>query len=320
MSTSSQSDLAVEFRGVAKTYRGSRGGKPVTALKGIDLSIENGDFFALLGPNGAGKSTAIGILCSLVVKSEGSVHVFGQDLDAAPMKVRSDIGLVNQEFNFAQFERVFDIVATQGGYYRLPRALARRRADEVLEQVGLADQRMQRGRELSGGMKRRLMIARALIHKPKLLVLDEPTAGVDIDARRTIWNLMRDLNTAGTTVILTTHYLEEAEELCRNVAIINHGDIVERSSIAHLLRQIDRQSFIVDVIREGKGKALVSDEAVLFEDSGGDRLEFTIPRDAFLNEAFSRLSDAGVRVSSVRPKANRIEQMFLQRTQGTATS
>jgi ABC-2 type transport system ATP-binding protein len=218
------------------------------ALKGIDLTVQQGDFFALLGPNGAGKSTTIGIICSLVNKTGGRVRVFGVDVDQDFASAKKFIGVVPQEFNFNVFEKVEDIVITQGGYYGLPRPVAQQRAEQYLKQLGLWDKRRNSARMLSGGMKRRLMIARALVHEPKLLILDEPTAGVDIEMRRQMWDFMQDINRRGTTIILTTHYLEEAESLCRNIAIIDQGRIVEQGSMRGLLRQLHREVFILDSV------------------------------------------------------------------------
>ena len=232
---------ALEIKNLSKTYSND-----VRALRGIDLSVERGDFFALLGPNGAGKSTTIGILFSLINKSGGTIEVCGIDIDENFSEAKRLIGIVPQEFNFNVFEKVRNIVVTQGGYYGLPRAIAEERADKYLKKLGLWDKRNDIGRELSGGMKRRLMIARALVHEPELLVLDEPTAGVDIEMRREMWNFLRDLNENDTTIILTTHYLEEAEMLCRNIAIIDQGAIVHHSSMKDLLRQLHTETFVLD--------------------------------------------------------------------------
>ena len=232
---------ALEIKNLSKTYSND-----VRALKGIDLSVERGDFFALLGPNGAGKSTTIGILFSLINKSGGTIEVCGIDIDENFSEAKRLIGIVPQEFNFNVFEKVRNIVVTQGGYYGLPRAIAEERADKYLKKLGLWDKRNDIGRELSGGMKRRLMIARALVHEPELLVLDEPTAGVDIEMRREMWSFLRDLNENDTTIILTTHYLEEAEMLCRNIAIIDQGAIVHHSSMKDLLRQLHTETFVLD--------------------------------------------------------------------------
>ena len=241
-------DEGLEIHNLRKTYRNGP-----EALCGIDLAVDEGDFFALLGPNGAGKSTAIGIISSLVNKSDGQVRVFGHDLDREPSAVKSCIGLVPQEFNFNQFEPVVEIVVNQAGYYGIPRREAYQRAEASLRQLDLWGKRDAQARELSGGMKRRLMIARALVHGPRLLILDEPTAGVDIEIRRSMWDFLREINASGTTIILTTHYLEEAESLCRNIAIINHGRIAERAGMNELLRRLHTETFVLDVRDELAG-------------------------------------------------------------------
>ena len=232
---------ALAISGLRKTY-----GNGFTALNGIELTVESGDFFALLGPNGAGKSTTLGIISSLVKKTEGKVAIFGHDIDTHFSEAKQHLGLVPQEFNFHVFEKVFDIVLNQAGYYGIPKAKARTRTEALLKQLELWDKRDTQARMLSGGMKRRLMIARALVHDPKLLVLDEPTAGVDIELRRSMWQFLKRINEAGTTIILTTHYLEEAEQLCRNIAIIRDGDIIENTNIKALLKRLDKEVFILD--------------------------------------------------------------------------
>jgi len=243
---------ALTIRQLRKTYANG-----FAALKGIDLDVAQGDFFALLGPNGAGKSTTIGVICSLVQKTGGTVEVFGTDIDANFPLAKRHLGVVPQEFNFNHFEKVGDILVTQAGYYGLPLALARERAQKYLHRLDLWDKREQPARNLSGGMKRRLMIARALVHEPRLLILDEPTAGVDIELRRSMWGFLQEINAAGTTIILTTHYLEEAESLCRNIAIIDHGEIVENTSMKQLLRTLDRETFVLDVrVRADQATAL----------------------------------------------------------------
>ncbi len=233
---------ALRIRQLVKTYRSG-----VTALHGIDLDVPDGDFFALLGPNGAGKSTTIGIVSSLVNKTAGRVEIFGHDLEAQAWAAKRLIGLVPQEFNFNQFEPVIEIVVNQAGYYGIPRHVARPRAEELLERLGLAAKARDMARELSGGMKRRLMIARALIHAPRLLILDEPTAGVDIELRRSMWEFLRETNAAGTTIILTTHYLEEAESLCRNIAIIDRGRLVEHTDMKSLLARLHTETFVLNL-------------------------------------------------------------------------
>ncbi|MGH8366784.1 MAG: ABC transporter ATP-binding protein, partial [Pseudomonas sp.] len=233
---------ALSIRQLTKTY-----GNGFQALSGIDLDVAEGDFFALLGPNGAGKSTTIGILSTLVNKTTGTVNIFGNDLDKSPAALKRSIGVVPQEFNFNQFEKTFDIVVTQAGYYGIPPKIAKERAEQYLTQLGLWDKRDVPSRSLSGGMKRRLMIARALVHEPRLLILDEPTAGVDIELRRSMWTFLTELNQKGITIILTTHYLEEAEQLCRNIGIIDHGTIVENTSMRNLLSQLHVETFLLDL-------------------------------------------------------------------------
>ena len=295
---------ALEIKNLSKTYSND-----VRALKGIDLSVERGDFFALLGPNGAGKSTTIGILFSLINKSGGTIEVCGIDIDENFSEAKRLIGIVPQEFNFNVFEKVRNIVVTQGGYYGLPRAIAEERADKYLKKLGLWDKRNDIGRELSGGMKRRLMIARALVHEPELLVLDEPTAGVDIEMRREMWNFLRDLNENDTTIILTTHYLEEAEMLCRNIAIIDQGAIVHHSSMKDLLRQLHTETFVLDA------RANLPEEMSLgaygFQRVDDRTLEVEVDKERNLNGVFEALSEQGIEISSMRNKTNRLEEMFV---------
>jgi len=297
-------EIALEIKSLSKTY-----GNEVHALKGIDLCVERGDFFALLGPNGAGKSTTIGILFSLINKSGGTVEVCGIDIDENFSEAKRLIGIVPQEFNFNIFEKVRNIVVTQGGYYGLPRAVAEERADKYLKKLGLWDKRNDIGRELSGGMKRRLMIARALVHEPELLVLDEPTAGVDIEMRREMWDFLRDLNKNDTTIILTTHYLEEAEMLCRNIAIIDQGSIVHHSSMKDLLRQLHTETFVLDA-------RTILPENIQMDHFGLQRLdehtlEVEVDKEQDLNEVFEALSAQGIQISSMRNKTNRLEEMFV---------
>jgi ABC-2 type transport system ATP-binding protein len=279
------------------------------ALKGIDLNVEEGDFFALLGPNGAGKSTTIGIIFSLINKSSGKVSIFGRDIDEDFAAAKMDIGIVPQEFNFMAFEKVFDIVATQAGYYGIPRKLACERAEKYLTRLGLWDKRNVQARMLSGGMKRRLMIARSLVHEPRLLILDEPTAGVDIEMRRSMWEFLKDINAGGTTIILTTHYLEEAEQLCRNIAIIDRGEIVEDTSMRALLRQLQREVFVLDTHK------YLPDPLALpgFESERMDNhcMEVAINRGQSVNELFEVLSEAQIEISSMRNRANRLEELFV---------
>ncbi|SDK29488.1 ABC transporter ATP-binding protein [Microbulbifer yueqingensis] len=295
---------ALSIRNLEKTYDNG-----FQALKGISFDVQPGDFFALLGPNGAGKSTTIGIICSLVRKTGGSVSIFGIDIDRDFAAAKRLLGVVPQEFNFSQFEKVYDIVCTQGGFYGMPRKLAEERTEKYLKQLGLWDKRSTQARMLSGGMKRRLMIARALIHEPKLLILDEPTAGVDIELRRSMWTFLQEINSQGTTIILTTHYLEEAESLCRNIAIIDKGDIVENTSVRALLKTLNREVFILDV-RETLDQCpdLGGFEGRLLDENS---LEVTVEKGQSLNDLFTRLGEQGVAVVSMRNRANRLEELFV---------
>lgn len=295
---------ALEIRGLKKTY--SNG---FEALKGIDLTVEEGDFFALLGPNGAGKSTTIGIVTSLVNKTAGSVKVFDADLQSAPMKVKRYLGLVPQEFNFNMFEPVEEIVINQAGYYGVEPAQAKQRAEESLKKLGLWEKRRSMARSLSGGMKRRLMIARALVHDPKLLILDEPTAGVDIELRRSMWQYLREINQRGTTIILTTHYLEEAEQLCRNVAIIDNGEIIENTSIKALINKLDKETMILDLKQPLTSTLELPDYPLQATDT--HTIEVEVRREQGLNPLFTELSQRGIEVLSMRNKANRLEELFL---------
>ncbi len=286
------------------------------ALKGIDLKVEQGDFFALLGPNGAGKSTTIGIICSLVAKTSGKVAVFDTDIDVDFAVAKKNIGIVPQEFNFNQFEKAADILVSQAGYYGLPAPIARQRAEKYLKKLGLWDKRDIPSRMLSGGMKRRLMIARALVHEPRLLILDEPTAGVDIEMRRSMYDFLKEINASGTTIILTTHYLEEAEALCRNIAIINHGKIVENSSMRGLLRQLNKEVFILDcaqVIPED-----VSVPGFVSRRLDEHCLEVEVEKGQNINRMFAELDKRGIAISSLRNRANRLEEMFVKLVEGTA--
>lgn len=308
---------ALAIEGLRKTY--SNG---FVALHGLDLQVEVGSFFALLGPNGAGKSTTIGIITSLVNKSSGRVQVFGHDLDRDPQAVKRCIGLVPQEFNFNTFEPVGEIVVNQAGYYGIPRAEAWRMAEHYLGELGLWEKRREMARNLSGGMKRRLMIARALVHDPQLLILDEPTAGVDIEIRRSMWSFLRTINAEGRTIILTTHYLEEAEQLCREVAIIDDGRIIEHTSIRQLLTQLDRETVILDLQTplEPVPDRLFSTEGFEFRQIDPLTLEVDITRGRDLNTLFRQLNDAQVVVRSMRNKANRLEELFLRLTQPADSS
>ncbi len=294
---------ALTISGLTKTYRGG-----VQALKGVDLNVAEGDFFALLGPNGAGKSTSIGIISSLVNPSSGDVKVFGYDLHTQKELAKSCIGLVPQEFNFNQFETVLQIVVNQAGYYGVPRQVANERAEKYLTQLDLWEKRNARARELSGGMKRRLMIARALMHEPKMLILDEPTAGVDIEIRRSMWRFLEEINNQGITIILTTHYLEEAEMLCRNIAIIDKGQIVENTSMKALLSKLNMETFVLDVQGETRQLKLEGFENRLLDPT---TLEVDVAKSDGLNPVFSQLSEQGIQVMSMRNKANRLEELFV---------
>ncbi len=304
---------ALSISNLYKTYAGG-----TQALKGIDLEVEQGDFFALLGPNGAGKSTAIGIISSLVNKTSGSVSVFGHDIDKELTQAKQNLGLVPQEFNFNMFEGVEQIILQQAGYYGIDRKEAKRRAQPLLEELGLWDKRNSQSRELSGGMKRRLMIARGLIHSPKLLILDEPTAGVDIELRRSMWDFMQRLNEQGTTIVLTTHYLEEAESLCRNIAIINQGEIVQNTDMKSLLAQLDMETFVLDT--QGLPEQLpdFSDYEIRRRDDS--TLEVDVQKGAGVNGVFAALSEHNISVLSMRNKANRLEELFVRMVESGANS
>ena len=295
---------ALSLRGLYKQYKNG-----IVALDGIDLIVEEGDFFALLGPNGAGKSTTIGIISSLVSKTRGRVEVFGHDIDDELEAVKSCIGLVPQEFNFGVFEKVVNIVVNQGGYYGLNRQLARERAEKYLRKLELWDKRNAQARQLSGGMKRRLMIARALVHEPRLLILDEPTAGVDIEIRRSMWDFLREINAQGTTIILTTHYLEEAENLCRNIAIIDHGRIIENTSMKRLLAQLNMETFILDTAEPVADVPRLDGYAL--ERIDDHTLSVDVPKEEGLNELFTQLSRHGIEIISMRNKTNRLEELFM---------
>jgi ABC-2 type transport system ATP-binding protein len=296
---------ALALRQLTKIYKNG-----IKALKGIDLEVAEGDFFALLGPNGAGKTTAIAIVTSLVNKTSGTVEVFGHDMDRELETAKSCIGVVPQEVNFNMFESVFTIVVNQAGFYGIPRALAKQRAEKYLKQLQLWERRNSIARALSGGMKRRLMIARALMHEPRLLILDEPTAGVDIEIRRSMWEFLRDLNEQGTTIILTTHYLEEAENLCRNVAIIEGGRIIERDSMVNVLRKLQTEIFVLNL----GGSLSAAPELPGFRATLADdhTLEVEVSKGQSLNEIFARLSAQGIEVNSMRNKVNRLEELFIR--------
>ncbi|CCQ12649.1 putative ATP-binding component of ABC transport system [Pseudoalteromonas luteoviolacea B = ATCC 29581] len=294
---------ALEITGLKKTYTNG-----VEAVKNIDLSVEQGDFFALLGPNGAGKSTTIGVIASLVNKTDGEVRVFGHSIDSELEAAKSHLGLVPQEFNFSQFETLEQILVTQAGYYGVPRAVAIQRAETLLKQLGLFEKKDKQARTLSGGMKRRLMIARALMHEPKLLILDEPTAGVDIELRRSMWEFLRKINKEGVTIILTTHYLEEAELLCRNIAIIDKGIIVENTTIKALLAKLDKETFVLDIAPIEHQVAL---DGYTFKQLDNHSLEVDVLKSQGLNGVFKQLDAQNISVLSMRNKANRLEELFV---------
>ena len=297
---------ALEIKNLIKTYATG-----VQAVKGIDLTVEQGDFYALLGHNGAGKSTTIGIISSLVNKTSGSVKVFGYDLDAQKTQLKQQIGLVPQEFNFNQFEKVVDVLTQQAGFYGIPLKEAKVRAEMWLKKLDLWEKRTHLTRELSGGMKRRVMIARALMHNPKLLILDEPTAGVDIELRRSLWDFLRELNQQGTTIILTTHYLEEAENLCRNIGIIQHGKLIENTSMKSLLAKLETEIFVLDLQNMPQHRPLVIEHyphKLLDENT----LEVEVQRAQGLTNLFTQLTAQNVEVLSMRNKSNRLEELFLK--------
>ena len=303
---------ALAIRDLKKTYRNGH-----IALKGISLEVAEGDFFALLGPNGAGKSTTIGIVTSLVNKSAGEVSIFGHDLETDLAAAKSCIGLVPQEFNFNQFEPVGEIVANQAGYYGIERRQALGRAEQYLRRLGLWEKRRGMARELSGGMKRRLMIARALVHEPRLLILDEPTAGVDIEIRRSMWDFLREINASGTTIILTTHYLEEAESMCRNIAIMDEGELIENTSTRRLLNTLHMETFILDTADPLEKLPDLPGHSVRLVDEC--TIEADICRDKVINDLFADLSAQGIRILSMRNKTNRLEQLFVRLVEGDSS-
>lgn len=297
---------ALEIKNLIKTYATG-----VQAVKGIDLTVEQGDFYALLGHNGAGKSTTIGIISSLVNKTSGSVKVFGYDLDTQKTQLKQQIGLVPQEFNFNQFEKVVDVLTQQAGFYGIPLKEAKARAEMWLKKLDLWEKRTHLTRELSGGMKRRVMIARALMHNPKLLILDEPTAGVDIELRRSLWDFLRELNQQGTTIILTTHYLEEAENLCRNIGIIQHGKLIENTSMKSLLAKLETEIFVLDLQNMPQNRPLVI-EHYPYKLLDENTLEVEVQRAQGLTNLFTQLTAQNVEVLSMRNKSNRLEELFLK--------
>ena len=298
---------ALSIKGLSKTYQNG-----LTALRNVSLDVEAGDFFALLGPNGAGKSTIIGIISSLVNKTEGSVSLFGYDIDKQPLLARQQLGLVPQEFNLNLFEKTEDILITQAGYYGISMKKARDRAVYFMEKLGLWEKRHAQARMLSGGMKRRLMVARALVHKPKLLILDEPTAGVDIELRRSLWKFIKEINEGGTTVILTTHYLEEAEQLCRSIAILNQGRIVEHTQMRNLLERLQTQYLLLTLA--APANMLPEIRGVNLKQKDGLTLEAEIEQTQDLNALFKSLSESGIQVLSMRNRENRLETLFLNLT------
>jgi len=299
--------LALKVSNLKKTYKNG-----TVALKGLNLEVQTGEIFALLGPNGAGKSTLIGIISSLVNATSGTVEVFGDSLTEQRNLVKSHIGLVPQEFNFNMFEKPMDILVNQAGYYGVPRKIAIARAEKYLKQLQLWDKKSTMSRSLSGGMKRRLMIARAMMNEPKLLILDEPTAGVDIEIRRSMWEFVEQISKAGTTIILTTHYLEEAEQLCKNIAIINHGEIIKNTTIKQLLTTLDIETFIFDLDK-------IADEDLLnllgAELIDGHSIQIDVAKSEALNDVFKKIDSKGYKVLSMRNKVNRLEELFFKMTQ-----
>ena len=297
--------FALEIKDLKKVYAGG-----TEALKGISLNVKEGDFYALLGPNGAGKSSTIGIIGTLVTKTSGSVKIFDADIDNNVAIAKSMLGVVSQEINFSQFEKVLDIVTTQAGFYGIKKSIAEPKVEEMLKRLGLWDKRNDQARTLSGGYKRRLMIAKALIHDPKLLILDEPTAGVDIELRREMWSFLKEINANGTTIILTTHYLEEAEQLCRNIGIIDHGEIVADTSMKDLLSRLDVQGFVMDLDKPLDKEPTVEGFELKLEDSS--TLVAAVNKDKSINSLFDELSKLGIKVKSMRNESNRLEELFIE--------
>ena len=297
--------FALEITDLKKTYDSD-----VVALKGINLTVQEGDFFALLGPNGAGKSSTIGIIASLVTKTAGKVKIFNIDTDENFPAAKRLLGVVSQEINFNNFEKVIDIVTTQAGFYGIPLKEAMLKTEITLKRLGLWEKRNDQARTLSGGFKRRLMIAKALIHEPKLLILDEPTAGVDIELRREMWDFLKEINAKGTTIILTTHYLEEAEQLCKNIAIIDHGELIENTSMKDLLSRLDVQGFLLDIDQSLDKPPSIPNFQITLEDS--NTLNVAIKKDQSINHLFDQLSEQGITVSSMRNESNRLEEMFIE--------
>ena len=299
-------EFALEINNLKKVYDNN-----VVALKGIDLKVQKGDFYALLGPNGAGKSSTIGIIGSLVTKTSGTVSIFGNDIDVDLNKAKSLLGVVSQEINFSQFEKVYDIVITQAGFYGIPRSIAAPKVEDIFKKLGLWDKKDVQARTLSGGFKRRLMIAKALVHDPKLLILDEPTAGVDIELRREMWAFLKDINKKGTTIILTTHYLEEAEQLCRNIGIIDRGEIVEDTNMKDLLGRLSVQGFIFDLIDPLNEIPPLHNYQLRLEDPY--TLYAAIDNKGSINDLFSQLNNLGIKIKSMRNENNRLEELFIEK-------
>jgi ABC-2 type transport system ATP-binding protein len=299
------SNFALEISDLRKIYSGG-----TEALKGISLKVKEGDFYALLGPNGAGKSSTIGIIGTLVTKTSGTVKIFDYDIDKNVSLAKSILGVVSQEINFSQFEKVIDIVSTQAGYYGIRSSIAKPKVKEMLKRLGLWDKRNDQARTLSGGYKRRLMIAKALIHEPKLLILDEPTAGVDIELRREMWEFLKEINNNGTTIILTTHYLEEAEQLCRNIGIIDHGEIIADTSMRDLLRKLDVQGFVLDLENPLDQLPNIDGFEIRLEDPY--TLVTAVDKSKSINDLFGQLNTLGINVKSMRNESNRLEELFIE--------
>ena len=297
--------FALEIENLKKVYSGG-----TEALKGISLKVQEGDFYALLGPNGAGKSSTIGIIGTVVNKTSGKVKIFNNDIDDNVARAKSLLGVVSQEINFSQFEKVIDIVTTQAGFYGIKKSIAKPKVMEMLKRLGLWDKRNDQARTLSGGYKRRLMIAKALIHEPKLLILDEPTAGVDIELRRDMWSFLKEINENGTTIILTTHYLEEAEQLCRNIGIIDQGEIVVDTSMKDLLRKLDVQGFVLDLEEPLDKEPVVDGFDLKVEDPL--TLVTAVNKDKSINSLFDQLNKLGIKVKSMRNQSNRLEELFIE--------
>ena len=299
------SEFALQIDDLKKTYKGG-----TVALKGISLKVKKGDFYALLGPNGAGKSSTIGIIGTLVTKTSGQVKIFDIDTDEDVATAKLLLGVVSQEINFSQFEKVIDIVTTQAGFYGIKKSIAKPKVETMLRRLGLWDKRNDQARTLSGGYKRRLMIAKALIHEPKLLILDEPTAGVDIELRREMWDFLKEINANGTTIILTTHYLEEAEQLCKNIGIIDHGEIVVDTSMKDLLRKLDVQGFVLDLEEPLDNEPKIEGYNLRLDDPL--TLVTAIYKDKSINNLFDELNKIGIKVKSMRNESNRLEELFIE--------